>query len=76
MACSHHLGAQSLVECKQHGLVARSRDRWRDFQLRGVTPSLNDAPGAESQSAHEFSVSTPAPWNGHTGEQDDQGKNI
>uniref|UniRef100_A0A5K3FIJ4 Uncharacterized protein n=1 Tax=Mesocestoides corti TaxID=53468 RepID=A0A5K3FIJ4_MESCO len=57
-------------------MVATSCDRRCDSRLCGVTRALNDAPGTESQSAHEFSVSSAAPRNGPTGEQDDQHKDI
>ncbi|VDD75567.1 unnamed protein product [Mesocestoides corti] len=60
----------------EHGVEAASRDRWCDFRLRGGVRALNDAPGAESQSAHDFSVSIVATRNGPTGEQDEQDNDI
>ncbi|VDD75446.1 unnamed protein product [Mesocestoides corti] len=55
-------------------LGATSRDQRGDSLLRGVTRAFNDAPGTESQSAHELSVSIAAPRNGPTGRQAEQDK--
>uniref|UniRef100_A0A5K3FYG7 ATP-binding protein n=1 Tax=Mesocestoides corti TaxID=53468 RepID=A0A5K3FYG7_MESCO len=57
-------------------MLATSCDRGCDFRSCGVTWALNDAPGTESQSAHELSVSIVAPRNGPTGEQGDDDKDI
>uniref|UniRef100_A0A5K3G3N2 DUF1326 domain-containing protein n=1 Tax=Mesocestoides corti TaxID=53468 RepID=A0A5K3G3N2_MESCO len=51
-------------------MLATSCDRGCDFRPCGVTCALNDAPGTESLSAHEFSISIVATRNGPTGEQD------
>uniref|UniRef100_A0A5K3EUD8 LCCL domain-containing protein n=1 Tax=Mesocestoides corti TaxID=53468 RepID=A0A5K3EUD8_MESCO len=75
-ADSCHLGAQSLAEGNRHGVVTTSCDRGCDFRLHGVMRALNDAPGTESQFAHEFSVSFAAPRNGPVEEQDNQDKDI
>uniref|UniRef100_A0A5K3F8J2 Type VI secretion system tip protein VgrG n=1 Tax=Mesocestoides corti TaxID=53468 RepID=A0A5K3F8J2_MESCO len=69
-----YLGGQSLVEGNLHGMEATSRDQRGDSLLRGVTRAFNDAPGTESQSAHELSVSIAAPRNGPTGRQAEQDK--
>uniref|UniRef100_A0A5K3EZL4 Small, acid-soluble spore protein gamma-type n=1 Tax=Mesocestoides corti TaxID=53468 RepID=A0A5K3EZL4_MESCO len=37
---------------------------------------MNDAPGTESQSAHEFSASIAVARNGPAGEQNNQNKDI
>uniref|UniRef100_A0A5K3G191 Transcriptional regulator n=1 Tax=Mesocestoides corti TaxID=53468 RepID=A0A5K3G191_MESCO len=53
-----------------HGVEAASRDRWCDFRLRGGVRALNDAPEAESQSAHEgfcLHCSDAGRTNGRTG---------
>ncbi|VDD82710.1 unnamed protein product [Mesocestoides corti] len=71
MTVGSHIG-----EGSQHGAEATSRDRGCDFRLRGGVRAWNDAPGAESQSAHEFSVSIVATRNGPTGEQEEQDKDI
>uniref|UniRef100_A0A5K3G4C8 Uncharacterized protein n=1 Tax=Mesocestoides corti TaxID=53468 RepID=A0A5K3G4C8_MESCO len=59
-----------------HGAEATLRDLWCDFRLRGGVRTLNDAPEAESQSAHEFSVSIIATRDGPMGEQEEQNQDI
>uniref|UniRef100_A0A5K3FF67 Transposase n=1 Tax=Mesocestoides corti TaxID=53468 RepID=A0A5K3FF67_MESCO len=66
MTDGSHIGDGS-----QHGVEATSRDRWCDFRMRLGVRALNDAPVAESQSAHEFPVSIVATRNGPTGEQEE-----
>uniref|UniRef100_A0A5K3FP12 Uncharacterized protein n=1 Tax=Mesocestoides corti TaxID=53468 RepID=A0A5K3FP12_MESCO len=71
MANSIHFAAQSLVEGEQQGMMATSYDRGRDVRLCSVRRALNNAPGTESQSAQEVSVSIPVTKNRSRGEQDD-----
>uniref|UniRef100_A0A5K3F0Z0 Protein Wnt n=1 Tax=Mesocestoides corti TaxID=53468 RepID=A0A5K3F0Z0_MESCO len=74
--CSGLTKGSHIGDGSQHGAEATSRDRWGDFRLLGGMRALNDAPGTESQSAHEFSVSIVATRNGPTGEQEEQNKDI
>uniref|UniRef100_A0A5K3FSY6 Ketoacyl_synth_N domain-containing protein n=1 Tax=Mesocestoides corti TaxID=53468 RepID=A0A5K3FSY6_MESCO len=67
---SSHIGVNPLVEGEKHAMVATSCDRLCDFRLCCVTRALNDAPGTEAQSAHDFSFSIAALQNGPMGEQD------
>ncbi|VDD77716.1 unnamed protein product [Mesocestoides corti] len=66
MTDGSHIGDGS-----QHDLEATPRDRWCDFRLRGGVRAWNDAPGAESESAREFSVSIAATQNEPPGEQEE-----
>ncbi|VDD81894.1 unnamed protein product [Mesocestoides corti] len=69
-------GGSHIGDGSEHGVEATSRDRWCDFRVRGGVRASNDAPKAESESAHEFSVSIVATRNGPTGEQEEQDTDI
>uniref|UniRef100_A0A5K3G7G6 Uncharacterized protein n=1 Tax=Mesocestoides corti TaxID=53468 RepID=A0A5K3G7G6_MESCO len=69
MANTRHLGTQSLVKCEQRGVMVASCDQECDLQLHGVMWALNGAPGTDSQSTHDVSVSIGAHGNEPTGER-------
>ncbi|VDD84193.1 unnamed protein product [Mesocestoides corti] len=69
-------GGSHIGDGGERGAEATSRDRWCDSRLRGGVRALNDAPEAESQSAHEVSVPIVATRDGPMGEQEEQNQHI